>query len=104
MINPGAASERLAAPEFGSKAFDVPLGDGEVISQCTAGGGGWGDPAERDPDSVARDVRLGYVSAVAAKDTYLVVLDEMGQVRAEQTLALRRARSEQPTAVHGGTR
>ena len=34
------------------------------------GGGGFGDPAERDPQRVARDVRLGYVSRAAAERDY----------------------------------
>jgi N-methylhydantoinase B len=36
----------------------------------TPGGGGYGDPARRAPEAVARDVRLGYVSAEAAAATY----------------------------------
>jgi N-methylhydantoinase B len=34
------------------------------------GGGGYGDPAKRDPDAVKRDVRLGLVSAAQAKAAY----------------------------------
>jgi N-methylhydantoinase B len=34
------------------------------------GGGGMGSPAERDPEAVRRDVRLGYLSAEAAKRDY----------------------------------
>ena len=40
----------------------------------TTGGGGWGDPLEREPDLVARDVIEGKVSAAAARDDYGVVL------------------------------
>lgn len=36
----------------------------------TPGGGGIGDPAARDPDLLARDVRAGFVSAAAAKSVY----------------------------------
>jgi N-methylhydantoinase B len=39
-----------------------------------AGGGGYGDPLERDPERVAEDVREGYVSIAAARDQYGVVL------------------------------
>ena len=38
------------------------------------GGGGWGDPLERDPASVARDVRDGYVSADGAERDYGVIV------------------------------
>jgi N-methylhydantoinase B len=38
------------------------------------GGGGYGDPLERDPDAVARDVREGTVSREAARDLYGVMM------------------------------
>ncbi len=44
----------------------------------SAGGGGWGDPLERDPARVLRDVRDGLVSGDAAARVYGVVLDEAG--------------------------
>jgi N-methylhydantoinase B len=46
----------------------VPSGERLVIEM--PGGGGMGPAAERDPDSVRRDVRLGYLSAEAAKREY----------------------------------
>jgi N-methylhydantoinase B len=36
----------------------------------TGGGGGWGEPAERDPAAVAADVREGYVTEAAARRDY----------------------------------
>jgi N-methylhydantoinase B len=84
------AAPRPAAPRFGSKASGVPLRDGETIVQLTAGGGGWGDPAGRDPQLVARDVRLGYVSRTAAERDYRVVLGEDGDVDQAATVAARR--------------
>jgi N-methylhydantoinase B len=69
-IDPGGAAERdvdaLADGEF------VPAGT--VIRIRTTGGGGWGDPLQRDPDLVARDVRWGKVSPAAAAADYGVVL------------------------------
>jgi N-methylhydantoinase B len=50
---------------------EVPPGTTAVI--VTAGGGGWGDPLERDPARVAADVLEGYVSVEAARDQYGVV-------------------------------
>ena len=38
----------------------VPAGDRLVIEM--PGGGGLGDPRDRDPAAIARDVRLGYIS------------------------------------------
>jgi N-methylhydantoinase B len=46
----------------------VPPGERLVIDM--PGGGGMGSPAERDPDAVRRDVRLGYLSAEAARLEY----------------------------------
>jgi N-methylhydantoinase B len=53
-------------------AHFVPAGT--VIRIRTTGGGGWGDPLDRDADAVARDVRDGKVSAAAAEGDYGVVL------------------------------
>lgn len=49
-------------PPMASKVTDVKLKVGRRVRLETPGGGGWGDPAERDPDAAARDVRLGYVT------------------------------------------
>jgi N-methylhydantoinase B len=69
-IDPGAPGERdvdgMADGEF------VPAGT--LIRIRTTGGGGWGDPLERDPALVARDVRWGKVSREAAAADYGVVL------------------------------
>jgi N-methylhydantoinase B len=49
---------------------------GQVVRVVTTGGGGWGDPLEREPELVARDVIEGKVSLLAARDDYGVVLME----------------------------
>ena len=43
---------------------------GDVVSLRTPGGGGYGDPADRDPGAIRRDLRLGKLSAEAARDAY----------------------------------
>jgi len=43
---------------------------GETVIFLTGGGGGWGDPSQRDQSALKRDVELEYVSAKAASDTY----------------------------------
>jgi len=48
-------------PPLGSKVVGVALRHGQRIRIESPGGGGWGDPAARDPDAAARDRRLGYV-------------------------------------------
>ncbi len=51
------------------KGFQI-IPDGDRLILELAGGGGMGDPAERDPDAVARDVRDGLVSQEAARAAY----------------------------------
>ncbi|MCA9983429.1 MAG: hydantoinase B/oxoprolinase family protein, partial [Anaerolineales bacterium] len=50
------------------------LAYGDEMTCLLAGGGGYGDPLTRDPAAVAHDVRLGLVSAAAARAEYGVVL------------------------------
>ncbi|MEK9680139.1 MAG: hydantoinase B/oxoprolinase family protein, partial [Rhodospirillaceae bacterium] len=49
--------------------------DTEVLVR-TGGGGGWGNPLDRDAELVARDVAEGVVSVEGANDFYGVVLDQ----------------------------
>jgi N-methylhydantoinase B len=52
----------------------VPIGAGQRIKYDYGGGGGWGDPLERDPDAVLDDVLDEYVSVDGAAREYGVVL------------------------------
>jgi N-methylhydantoinase B len=52
------------------KAAGVVVPEGGLISHQTAGGGGYGNPHERDPDLVRTDVLNGYVSLGAAQESY----------------------------------
>jgi N-methylhydantoinase B len=69
------------------------LKPGDRIRIMTSGGGGYGDALERDPARVAEDVRLGYVTAKAARDIYGVILDESGAVLERETDAHRASAS-----------
>ena len=60
---------------FGSMISDEPIGTGDVFGRATAGGGGMGDPLEREPEAVMRDVEDDYVTLERAKKDYGVVLD-----------------------------
>ncbi len=56
----------VLVPEHLSKAQDIALAPGDRVRVRTPGGGGYGDPAARDPAAVAEDVRLGRYTAAAA--------------------------------------
>jgi N-methylhydantoinase B len=59
-----------ATPPLVSKVTDVKIRRGQKVRLETPGGGGFGDPLERDPERVERDVRLGYVTREAAERDY----------------------------------
>ena len=63
------AEERL-----GSIFSDVPIGEGDLFSRPTAGGGGFGDPLERDPNLVIEDIKDDYISVERAAKDYGVVV------------------------------
>ncbi len=67
----------------------IPAGD--LLIWETPGGGGYGDPRERDPVAVLHDLRLGFVSPAAAREIYGVVLTADGDLD-EAATAARRAR------------
>ncbi len=54
---------QVMVPEHLSKAQDIVLQPGDRVRVRTPGGGGYGDPAKRDPDLIAEDLRLGRYSA-----------------------------------------
>ncbi len=54
---------QIMVPEHLSKAQDIALQPGDRVRVRTPGGGGYGDPALRDPELIAEDVRLGRYSA-----------------------------------------
>ena len=53
---------------------DFLLKSGEIVTFKLPGGGGYGDPWEREPDRVLKDVVNGLVSPRSARDDYGVVL------------------------------
>jgi N-methylhydantoinase B len=63
-----------------SKVENVAVAAGDRLVFSTAGGGGLGDPLDRDPDAVAGEVERGLVTESAARTEYGVVLDDDGAV------------------------
>ena len=68
----------------------VPVKTGDVLVKHSSGGGGVGNPAERDPDMVREDVENELVSITTAKEVYRVVINpDTLQVDEKATKALR---------------
>jgi N-methylhydantoinase B len=69
-LNPGTAGER----DIG-KIDVLYLEPGDVLRVGTQGGGGYGDPLDREPERVRADVRAGLVTPARAREAYGVVTD-----------------------------
>ena len=63
-------------PVHFSKEQDIPLEPGDRVRVKTPGGGGYGDPMQREPALVAADVRLGRYSVEEAERLFGVVIEE----------------------------
>jgi N-methylhydantoinase B len=73
--DPGAIAQFLIDGQAGDPSGLTLCRNGDVIQFQSAGGGGYGDPLQRDPAAVEEDVRNGYVSIEQAKEGYGVVID-----------------------------
>jgi N-methylhydantoinase B/oxoprolinase/acetone carboxylase alpha subunit len=73
-----------------SKFSNVRMYTGDQVRLTNPSGGGYGDPLERDPLLVARDVHEGFVSRRNADALYGVVLDEGGEPDLKATQLRRR--------------
>jgi len=62
--------------ELPSKVENVPVTAGDKLVFSTAGGGGLGDPLERDPKQVATEVRRDLISKTAAAEEYGVIMTD----------------------------
>jgi N-methylhydantoinase B len=89
---------------IGGESASVPyreweLHPNDVLSFCSSSGGGYGDPLDRDPTWVARDVFERVLSTEAARDIYGVITDGTNtDVEASEALRarLRRERMDDP--------
>ena len=84
VVRPGTDQERITG------AIYEHMEAGDVLVNSSGGGGGWGDPATRNPQAVQEDVRLDYVSWEVARSVYRVVLNPKDlSVDEPATVALR---------------
>lgn len=87
IVCPGTPRERRIG-----KVSDCIIPAGECVDIEMGGGGGWGDPLERDPERVLGDVRGGYVSVESAGKDYGVVVRSEGGGYVLDPLATDKAR------------
>lgn len=92
--SPGQPSENYLNPATENRVlpgkFTMTIHKGDVFRHVLAGAGGWGDPLERDPAAVLRDVRNELLSAAKARADYGVVVDvARWTIDAATTAALR---------------
>ncbi|MFQ5682426.1 MAG: hydantoinase B/oxoprolinase family protein [Candidatus Binatia bacterium] len=73
-VNPNTKKERTLP----SRYSDLVVQPGDIVRLETPGGGGLGDPLERDSALVLRDVRNGYISCEKARELYGVVIEIHG--------------------------
>jgi len=71
----GSKAKFLINGEPGNPYGLTQLRPGDVVIMDAAGGGGYGDPLEREPELVEKDVADGYVSLECAKEDYGVVIN-----------------------------
>ena len=84
VLDPGTGGERALDP-----AAFYTLSEGDVLSVSTPGGGGYGDPCERDVEAVRRDVLEGKVTPEGAARDYGVAVDAEGNLDLARTAELR---------------
>jgi N-methylhydantoinase B len=92
VLNPDTAPRKLPSK------FGEHVKQGDLFRHLTAGAGGWGNPLERAPTDVARDVWNGKLSAEYAEREYGVALTEDFQVNEQATAELRRLAQPKPHA------
>jgi N-methylhydantoinase B len=80
--------------------FTRPIRHGQALCHRTAGGGGYGDPRERDPAKVFADVYNGKVTIEAAARDYGVrILVDPLRLDRTGTVELRERQAEEPRAT-----
>jgi len=93
---PGSGARFLINEQAGDPSGLTLCLPGDVIQFDSAGGGGYGDPLQRDPQAVAADVVNGYVSIEKAREDYGVVMDPATlRVDPVETEKVRAARNDE---------
>ena len=85
---PGTLGLQSGAPLKSRGTQVIPTGERLIIEM--PGGGGLGDPAQRDPELVRDDLKNGLISRNSARDDYKVVVGHDLSIDVEATRRLRR--------------
>ncbi len=92
---PGRPSRNILNPATENRLLNAKLTmtikSGDVFRHEMPGPGGWGDPLEREPGRVLRDVRNEFVSLASARDDYGVLIDEATWTVDDEATRRRRA-------------
>jgi N-methylhydantoinase B len=84
--------------------FHIPVAVGAEAIVRTGGGGGWGDPLQRDAAQVAQDVAEGLISAAAARTLYGVTIRGNMSLDEAATARLRKQLKSAPKKRTSGKR
>ena len=77
---------------FSSSAGQMPIKDDEILGSVSSGGGGWGNPLDRDAEQVRRDLRDEWISSETARDVFgVVVKDDLEKTIDQEATEARRA-------------
>lgn len=88
ILRPGTQREQVTG------MVNESMAPGDVLVNCSGGGGGWGNALKRDPEKVMDDVRNDLVSLEHAREDYGVAIDPATMtLDAAATAALRQERS-----------
>jgi N-methylhydantoinase B len=111
---PGAASQNVVVA--GERERPIPtlalnaitMNANDVFRHQMSGGGGYGDPLERDPERVLQDVLDDKVTLAGARESYGVVIDARGAPRVDEAAtrdlrARRRAQTTAPATTETGS-
>jgi N-methylhydantoinase B len=87
IVNPGDGQRILPPMPMDAVRFDAD----EVFLHIGAGGGGYGDPLERDPQLVREDVLEEHLTTDYAAAVYGVIIDSLGEIDEASTAERRDA-------------
>ena len=84
---------------LGAKVDRISVHEGDSLQYVTWGGGGWGDPLERDPELVSKEIRQGLVTKKGALSYGVVIQRDKVDVKATKALRNKMRKDRGPIEV-----